>query len=102
MYPVDLPQYRARLTAWERAPRAERLVRLTRDDRGRPCREHWALGKCFARVVDVGGGMAELYADKGLRQRVPDQGRISFGTWDEAERVFGVGGPHGMPMVPRK
>jgi hypothetical protein len=101
MYSVDLRQYRARVAAWQRAPASLRLVKRTRDDRGRRCIELWAHGKCFTRIVDVGGGYCELYADKGMRVRVIDYGRISFSTWTEPEDAEGHGGPHGMPMVPR-
>jgi hypothetical protein len=101
MNPVDLRQYRARVAAWQRAPASLRLVKRTRDDRGRRCIELWAHGKCFTRIVDVGHGYCELYADKGMRVRVIDYGKISFSTWTEPEVSEGDGKPHGMPMVPR-
>lgn len=100
MTPVDLRTYMARAAAWQRQPAETRRVVETRDALGRPCRELWAGGKCYVRRVDVGQGYCVLYADRGNRQ-VPDQGKISFHTWDRLDAIYGDGKPHGMPMVPR-
>lgn len=101
MRPVDLTEYRARVSAWQRAPASVRKMIQTRDARGRPCRELWAYGKCYTRIVSLGGGLCELYADRGGRV-LPTYGKISFNRWDEPEEVFGDGKPHRMPMVPRR
>lgn len=67
MNPVHLRDYRLRVAAWRRVPIELRKVVITRDERGRPCRELWAFGMCYTRAVDVGGGECELYADRGRR-----------------------------------
>lgn len=101
MRSVGLTQYLARVAAWRRVPTSLRKAIDTRDERGRPTKELWAYGKCYTRIVSIGGGMCALYADRGGRV-VPEYGRISFNRWDEAEEVFGDGKPHRMPMVPRR
>lgn len=90
MYPVDLKHYALRLTAWRQAEPSQRRIVRSRH-RGRPCVEHWSYGVLRARCVDVGSGMRELWADKGIPVRRYDQGRIAFKTWDEADRVYGEG-----------
>lgn len=101
MNKVGMRDYMIRVGAWQRVPKPLRKMVETRDDRARPCKELWAYGKCYTRIVSLGGGLCELYADRG-GMRVPEQGKIAFTTWDEPERVFGNGKPHGMPMVPRR
>lgn len=101
MNSVDLAHYRKAYDRWLRAPVEHRLVKHNAlDELGRPCREWWSFGVCRCRIVDVGGGLRKLYADRGQAPPV-DYGKISFSTWTEPEVSEGNGKPHGMPMVPR-
>lgn len=100
MHAVDYAHYMARVRAWQRVPQHLRKAVTSRDERGKPCKELWAHGKCFTRIVDVGGGYCRLFADRGQGTQ-PDQGKISFSTWLEHDQVFGDGRPHRMAMVPR-
>jgi len=104
MHPVPLRDYLTRVAAWKRAPIDLRKTVTTRDERGRPCKELWAHGKCYTRIVSIGGGYCELYADKG--GRVPlDYGKISFKTWTDPEVTEGnprLPWKQDYPMLPRR
>ncbi|MGG6461384.1 hypothetical protein [Solilutibacter silvestris] len=90
MNPVDPETYRLAVRKWQRADPSQRLVRTTRDDRGRTVRELVSYGVVRVRMVEVGGGMAEVYTDTCRRFREPDPGRISFKTWQPLEVTYGT------------
>lgn len=90
LYPTDEATYRKRFAAWKRADPEQRVIRHTRDDRGRRCIDYVSYGVTRCRIVDVGGGWGEVYADRSPPHK-PVYGPISFKTWDDPKLVFGVG-----------
>lgn len=65
------------------------MIRETQDERGRAVRELVSYGVVRVRMVDVGGGMADVYTDTSTRFREPDPGKISFKTWQPLEVTYG-------------
>ena len=90
MNPADADTYRTAVLKWRRADPGQRIVRVTRDERGRPVRELVSYGVVRVRMVAIGNGMAEVYTDTSRRFREADFGKISFNSWMPLELAFGT------------
>ncbi len=90
MYPADEKTLTAAVLKWLRADPEQRVSRLTEDAQGRPVRELVSYGVVRVRVVDIGGGIGEVFTETGQHFVPPDEGHIAFKTWQSLETTYGT------------
>lgn len=84
------------MAKWMRADPAQRIVRRTRDTRGREVVEYVSYGVVRVRKVKDRSGWL-VYTHKAGPQ-VSDPGKISFTSWMDAGLVNGTGRTKPLPL----